>query len=78
MKISNFWYKFFKYAPGVIGLMISFVETVFPAWGCPDNVITIINTTLGGIAAFITGLVILSGKSFWKDKKIVDNTEKGE
>lgn len=78
MKISNFWYKFFKYAPGVLGLLIAFVETVFPAWGCHENVIKIIVVTLGGIAAFITGLTKLSSDKYWKDKTIVNSAEEGE
>lgn len=78
MKISDFWYKFFKFAPGVIGLLIAFVESVFPAWGCPQNVITTIVVTLGGIAAFITGLVKLASDKFWKDKTIVETSQDSE
>lgn len=78
MKISNFWYKFFKYAPGVLALLITFVETVFPVWGCPDSVIKVITVTLAGIAALITGLTKLSSDKYWKDKTIVNSAEEGE
>ena len=78
MKISDFWYKFFKYTPGVLALLITFVETVFPVWGCPDSVIKVITVTLAGLAALITGLTKLSSNKFWQDKTIVETSRDSE
>ena len=78
MKISNFWYLFCKYAPGVFCALAVFAETVLPAWGCPDNISKAIVVTLGALGALAATIVKLSSGKFWEDKEIVINTEKGE